>query len=253
MCQLTDKKKLNNAMGLQGSEVRILSPRPLNNLKNKKLIWLVAKCIGPFFYQVCMGYVNNAWKGDSVMAIVRFGIRKAYRHHCLSHGTPSPSPSILVSVQCCRKYFASAHEVIWEQCCLPSHWNTCWLVNGWVNWTASDIDTQFSWILIPPQTTANNTNSPVMFFIWILSFACSYQGPSSKTYFRFISGWLIVVNLTLNSDLVESCRVSFRQVSCLCQNLVFSGQNFSSVIRQNVRGLAQDHRADRLRLYQSRR
>jgi hypothetical protein len=33
-------------------------------------------------------------------------------HHCLSHGTPSLSPSIPVSGQCSMKYVASAQEVI---------------------------------------------------------------------------------------------------------------------------------------------
>jgi hypothetical protein len=38
-----------------------------------------------------------------------------------SQGSPSPSPSILVSGQLREKYSASALEVIWLQCWRPSH------------------------------------------------------------------------------------------------------------------------------------
>src|SRR5690606_33624327 len=44
-------------------------------------------------------------------------------HPCVSHGTPSLSPSILVPGQCLMKYVASAHERMCEQCVRPSHLN----------------------------------------------------------------------------------------------------------------------------------
>ncbi len=43
-----------------------------------------------------------------------------YPHHWLSHGTPSPSPSIFVFGQLRMKNVASSHERICEQCCRPS-------------------------------------------------------------------------------------------------------------------------------------
>ncbi len=36
-------------------------------------------------------------------------------HHCRSHGTPSPSPSISVPGQWRRNQVASSHDVICEQ------------------------------------------------------------------------------------------------------------------------------------------
>jgi hypothetical protein len=44
-------------------------------------------------------------------------------HHCCSHGTPSPLPSILVRGQCSTKKVASAQDVICEQWVRPSHLN----------------------------------------------------------------------------------------------------------------------------------
>ncbi len=48
---------------------------------------------------------------------------EAHLHHCISHGTPSLSPSILVPGQFLKKNVASAHEVICEQWVRPSHLN----------------------------------------------------------------------------------------------------------------------------------
>lgn len=45
------------------------------------------------------------------------------RHHCVSQGTPSLSPSIFIPGQFCKKFLASLHEVIWEQYLRPSHLN----------------------------------------------------------------------------------------------------------------------------------
>jgi hypothetical protein len=42
------------------------------------------------------------------------------RHHCFSHGIPSPSPSICTFGQLFRKNFASSQEVICEQWVRPS-------------------------------------------------------------------------------------------------------------------------------------
>jgi hypothetical protein len=47
-----------------------------------------------------------------------------YLHHCFSHGTPSPFPSIFVPGQFFKKYVASAQDVICEQYVLPSHLNS---------------------------------------------------------------------------------------------------------------------------------
>lgn len=47
-------------------------------------------------------------------------LAKGLVHHCCSQGTPSLLPSICVPGQFLRKNFASAHEVICEQCVLPS-------------------------------------------------------------------------------------------------------------------------------------
>lgn len=44
-------------------------------------------------------------------------------HHWDSQGIPSPSPSIFVLGQFLRKYVASTHDVICEQCILPSQRN----------------------------------------------------------------------------------------------------------------------------------
>ena len=41
-------------------------------------------------------------------------------HHWRSQGIPLRSPSILTPGQLARKYLASAQDVIWEQCVLPS-------------------------------------------------------------------------------------------------------------------------------------
>jgi len=42
-------------------------------------------------------------------------------HHCFSHGTPSPPPSIFTPGQLARKNSASSQEVICEQYTRPSH------------------------------------------------------------------------------------------------------------------------------------
>src|SRR5690606_12650094 len=44
-------------------------------------------------------------------------------HHCRSHGSPSPLPSIFVFGQCWRKNRASAQEVICEHMVRPSQLN----------------------------------------------------------------------------------------------------------------------------------
>jgi hypothetical protein len=40
------------------------------------------------------------------------GASTGQKHHCVSQGTPSPSPSICTPGQCFRKYFASSQERI---------------------------------------------------------------------------------------------------------------------------------------------
>lgn len=49
------------------------------------------------------------------------------RHHCLSQGTPSLLPSILVPGQFFKKKVASSQEVICEQWILPSHRYRAWV------------------------------------------------------------------------------------------------------------------------------
>ena len=51
------------------------------------------------------------------------GSRSRYLHHCFSQGMPSLLPSIFVPGQFCRKYVASAQDVICEQYFRPSHLN----------------------------------------------------------------------------------------------------------------------------------
>ena len=53
-------------------------------------------------------------------------------HHCDSHGTPSPSPSILVFGQFRKKKEASAQDVISEQLVRPSHWKLPEIASGFV-------------------------------------------------------------------------------------------------------------------------
>ena len=54
--------------------------------------------------------------------VVQRGVRprryleKGLVHNCCSQGTPSPSPSILTPGQLAKKYLASRHERICEQC-----------------------------------------------------------------------------------------------------------------------------------------
>jgi hypothetical protein len=80
-------------------------------------------------------FTENAAREDDKEAwgrAGRFGIAGCYDrpHHCRSHGTPSPSPSIFVPGQLRRNHVASAHEVICEQRMRPSH----------LYWTAGAIE-----------------------------------------------------------------------------------------------------------------